>query len=183
MSPMLRILFVAINARYSHTNPAILYLRKICKGKAVTSQVEFTISQEPYEILKWLHVYDYDVVAFSVYIWNSRQVKEILGDIKKVLPNIRVLLGGPEVSYNPEWWLENYPSVDYIVSGGGEQALLDLIDSGFRLPGRIIDRPNLPFNEIPFLYDEQDIEIFKNRILYYESSRGCPYRCTYCLSS
>ncbi len=180
---MTRILFVAINARYVHTNLALLYLKKI-SGKGVETDIaEFNISQHAYDILAEICSHDPDVVAFSVYIWNVRLVKELVSDIKKVLPVAKVILGGPEVGYNAEQWLDNYGSLDYIITGEGEQSWLALLESDFSYPGKILSHKNKHLSEIPFPYASLDREMFKDRIIYYESSRGCPYRCSYCISS
>ncbi|MBW6516269.1 MAG: B12-binding domain-containing radical SAM protein [Candidatus Cloacimonetes bacterium] len=180
---MQKILFVAINARYVHTNLALLYLNQLTTTKAESSIAEFNISQSSYDILTAIDDYLPDIVGFSVYIWNSKLVKEILNDIKKVLPRIKVILGGPEVSYNPQEWLDSYSSIDYIITGGGEQSWQHLLDQQFDLPDKIVHQNNYSINDIPFPYSEKNIASFKDRIIYYESSRGCPYSCTYCLSS
>ena len=180
---MIKILFVAINARYAHTNPALLYLQKITGERADTAIAEFTISQDPYDILATLTEYRPDVISFSVYIWNSGLVKALLEDLKKVLPEVQVVLGGPDVSYNPDQWLSRYDAIDYIISGGGEEGWQNLLGHQFQYPERVLRVPNRVLNEVPFPYDAENIHLLKNRIIYYESSRGCPYSCSYCLSS
>jgi radical SAM superfamily enzyme YgiQ (UPF0313 family) len=180
---MKKILFVGINARYVHSNPVLFYLRKLSTGKAETAIAEYTTSQYSYDILADIYGYQPEIIAMSVYIWNSKLVRELLPEMKKILPETRIVLGGPEVSFNSQQWLDSYDSIDFIVTGGGEQAWLKLLTKDFDYPERIVRIPNLSLSEIPFPYSEKDIKLLKNRIIYYESSRGCPYHCSYCLSS
>jgi len=194
---MLKALLIAINARYVHTNLALLYLRELSADKIDSQICEFTIDQNSYDVIASIAEQNPDLLAFSVYVWNVKLVKEILSDIKKVLPAVKIVLGGPEVTYNADSWLEKYEAIDYIVCGGGEAAWLEILE---RLPddqqidpvqrpsditdnARIISLPNLHLDEIPFPYNEETIKRLSNRIIYYEMSRGCPYNCTFCLSS
>ena len=122
-----------------------------------------------------------DVIAVSVYIWNSAQVREILSSIKTFLPRTQLVLGGPEVSYNPQCWLTDYPDIDYIICGEGETAFRKLTESSFQLEEQIVRAT--PQSSWKFPYTLSELETLKNRYLYYEASRGCNYRCTFCLSS
>lgn len=180
---MNRVLFVAINSRYSHTNLALLYLQKISREAVSSDILEFTIAQSPYDILAEIVKHKPQVVSFSVYLWNSAAVKAVISDLKKVLPGCKIVLGGPEVTYTCEEWLRDFPEIDYLVAGPGEKSWLALLHSGFNYSQQIVRIPNIPLSEIPFPYDEETIRRLEERILYYESSRGCPYRCSYCLSS
>ena len=124
-----------------------------------------------------------DVLGISVYIWNNVKVRELLSGVRALLPRCIIVLGGPEVSYNADQWLQDHPEIDYIVRGPGEAGLRKLLVSNLSLEEKIISVPNPPFQDIPFPYQDGDFEQFKNRYVYYEASRGCPYRCSYCLSS
>jgi radical SAM superfamily enzyme YgiQ (UPF0313 family) len=194
---MAKAILAAINARYVHTNLALLYLQKLSVDKIDSQICEFTIDQNSYDIIAAIAEQSPDLVAFSVYIWNVKLVKEILSDIKKVLPDAKLVLGGPEVTYSAESWLEEYMAIDYIVCGGGEAAWLRILeqlqkdqksDSAQPSPdiidnNKVINIPNLHLDEIPFPYNEESIKQFSQRIVYYETSRGCPYNCSFCLSS
>ncbi|MCB5230234.1 MAG: DUF4080 domain-containing protein [Candidatus Cloacimonas sp.] len=180
---MKSIQFVAINSKYSHTNLALLYLQKITPKKYTTHLNEFIISESVYDILAEIEANKPDVIAISAYIWNSTVVKELLADIKKVLPNSTIVLGGAEASYNYDDWFTQFPSIDYIIAGSGEKGWIHLAENDFSLPEKLIKIGNYPFNEIPFPYDDDIIEGLDNRLIYYEASRGCPFKCSFCLSS
>ena len=193
----MKILLVAINAKYVHTNLAYLYLQRVSSSQVRPQILEFTIDQSPYDILSEISKNQPGVIAFSVYIWNSRIIKELLSDIRKILPNTTIVVGGPEVTYNKEGWLNSCSSIDFLVCGGGEAfwkkftaqtedgQLFFYNQRGIhdKASPVIWDEPNVPLATIPFPYDETSIHQLKNRIIYYETSRGCPYECTFCLSS
>ena len=181
---MKKLLFVGINARYTHSNLAIRYLRNFIKELPFkTSILEFSINQNLLDILSVIHSENPDIISFSVYIWNTEVVRILLPEIKKVLPNSKIILGGPEVSYNAEKWLENYPCIDFIVAGAGEAGLYYILENNLNLLNKIIKIPNPPFSKIPFPYIDEDFPELTKKYVYYESSRGCPYKCSYCLSS
>ena len=191
----MKILLVAVNARYTHMNPALYSIRAysmvqafpknpcfedadlISDSPAEMEIAEYTINQYPRDVLRDIYRRQPDIIGFSCYIWNIAFIGELLGDIKKVLPCVRVILGGPEVSYNPEDVLSRYPAVDNIITGEGEKAWSEITDHA----ERIIAGVPIPLDEIPFMYD--NLDAFANRMLYYETSRGCPFGCSYCLSS
>ena len=263
-----KFLLVAINAKYIHSNPAVYSLRA-CAGEKLQQHVElaeYTINQPMAEILADIYARRPDAMGFSCYIWNWRLVRELLGELPKLLPDAAVWLGGPEVSYDADVILREYPQVAGIMVGEGEATFRELLDyyvKGARAAGRegeelvagsggegeepvvgagsegeesvaeagrvdmesrvgagegsavpecpcaaeegrgrrkagpavgLADIPGLclptgytpcrpltDLSAIPFLYD--DLAPFENRILYYETSRGCPFRCSYCLSS
>lgn len=263
-----KFLLVAINAKYIHSNPAVYSLRA-CAGEKLRRHVElaeYTINQPMAEILADIYARRPDAMGFSCYIWNWRLVRELLGELPKLLPDAAVWLGGPEVSYDADVILREYPQVAGIMVGEGEATFRELLDyyvKGARAAGRegeepvakagsegeepvagagsegeepVADagrvdvesgdeaaegsavpecpcaaeegkgrrkagpalgpadipglclptgytpcRPLTDLSAIPFLYD--DLAPFENRILYYETSRGCPFRCSYCLSS
>ncbi len=194
-----KFLLAAINAKFIHSNPAIYSLRAYA-GEELQQYIElaeYTINQPVPEILADLYRRDPDVIGFSCYIWNWRCVQELLRELPKLLPDTSVWLGGPEVSYYPENIVAEYPFVKGIMVGEGETVFRKLMEyytyQGTEplylkdVPGLYLrsgyTRPQKPaeLSAIPFLY--RDLTPFSNRILYYETSRGCPYRCSYCLSS
>lgn len=207
----MKFLLAAVNAKYIHSNPAIYSLRaySVQKDSELEKHIElaeYTINQPFQDILADIYARMPDCVAFSCYIWNIGMVKDIVRELAKILPETRIWLGGPEVSYNAEELLEEMPFLTGIMVGEGEVTFHELLmfyrqgcpeDNGgleqtdgivFRKRGqggicRTGDRALTDISSIPFFYDDADIGDFHNRILYYESSRGCPYRCSYCLSS
>ena len=207
----MKFLLAAVNAKYIHSNPAIYSLRaySVQKDSELEKHIElaeYTINQPFQDILADIYARMPDCVAFSCYIWNIGMVKDIVRELAKILPETRIWLGGPEVSYNAEELLEEMPFLTGIMVGEGEVTFHELLmfyrqgcpedNRGleqtdgivFRKRGqggicRTGDRALTDISSIPFFYDDADIGDFHNRILYYESSRGCPYRCSYCLSS
>ncbi len=177
----MKILLAAINAKFIHSNLALRYLKSISGETHDINIAEYTINQLSYDILSGLINSKPDILAFSVYIWNVRLVEELISDISKILPTIKIILGGPEVSYNPAEWLEKHPNVSYIVTNGGERAWLELLESNFSIENKILAYENLKLDELPFPYTKKNIHGI--RMVYYESSRGCPFSCSYCLSS
>lgn len=181
---MNRVLLAGINARYTHSNPALYYLRNgVPAGCGDISVAEFTISERPEKILSEIACINPDILALSVYIWNADCVKKILKEIKVLLPGVKIVLGGPEVSYSADEWLSAFSEIDCIITGEGERAFGELVASGELPAGRVIAGKNPRFSEISFPYNRGDMERLKGRYIYYESSRGCPFRCSYCLSS
>lgn len=191
----MKILLMAVNAKYIHSNPA-LYSLKAYAGEREGRQIaiaEYTINHRREEILADLYRQNPDLLAISCYIWNWELLSVLLKEIPKILPRTEIWLGGPEVSYNPEQVLMQFPMVKGIMVGEGEETFRELAEGSkelseirgivYRQDGivRTKERKVLDLSQIPFLY--QDLSVFANRIIYYESSRGCPYRCSYCLSS
>lgn len=191
----MKILLMAVNAKYIHSNPA-LYSLSAYAGKMEGRQidlVEYTINQRREEILSDLYRRSPDMLAISCYIWNWELVCVLLHEMIKIMPETLIWLGGPEVSYNPEQILAQFPMVKGIMTGEGEETFRELAEGikdlsqiqgiVYRQNGmvRTGERELLDLSRIPFPY--QDLSMFANKIIYYESSRGCPYRCSYCLSS
>lgn len=244
----MKFLLAAVNAKYIHSNPAIYSLRAYAEktlrsgsaeqkteqcrtgwpeveqngeGGPVIELAEYTINQDRQEILADIWNRKPDVVGFSCYIWNWRIIRELIVELHKLLPHVPIWLGGPEVSYDGEELLQQYPQVTGIFVGEGEASFRDVVayywqreiqslsnrklseTSGNgailgehravqaadleQIPGLYLPtgytpmREPLDLDELPFLY--HDLEPFTNRIIYYETSRGCPCRCSYCLSS
>lgn len=195
----MKILLAACNAKYIHSNLAVYDL------KAYSSDYdehvilrEYTINQPKDEILKDIYSSGADVVCFSCYIWNISFVRELIRDLVKILPKTAFWAGGPEVSYDAEKFLTEMPEITGVMVGEGEKTFHDLLEfyidgkdsleeiSGiaYRTGDKIIHngwRELMDLSAIPFVYEH--LEKFENRIIYYESSRGCPFSCSYCLSS
>jgi radical SAM superfamily enzyme YgiQ (UPF0313 family) len=181
---MNKILLLGINARYSHSTPALFYLKSSIKDLDIRTVItEFTIGESADKIISELNNIKPDLLAVSVYIWNSFLVKEILSKIKLSLPELKIVLGGPEVSYNSGEWISEFNGIDYIITGGGEAAFRELVISGFNAESKIITGFNPHFSRIRFPYSDEDMRSLNGRYIYYESSRGCPFNCSYCLSS
>lgn len=180
---MQKILLIGINARYSHPCVALYYLRTYVQDLYPCISIqEFTIRNTPEEIITYIEAQNPGAVGFSVYIWNSKTIKQLL----KLIPRNKhyyLFLGGPEVSYNADEWLCEFPCVDYIITGHGEEGFRRLIQSAFFMKDNIVRSMNPPFSEIPFPYSNEDFAAFAHKNLYYESSRGCPFSCAYCISS
>lgn len=192
----MKILLTAINAKYIHSNPALYSLRAYAgemDGREIQI-AEYTINHRREDILADLYRRKPDMIAVSCYIWNWSMVSLLLPEIPKIMPGIPIWLGGPEVSYDAEDILEKFPMVTGIMVGEGEETFKELIEGAkplneirgivYRSDNGIVrtgDRELTDLSKLPFLY--YGLEQFENRIIYYESSRGCPYRCSYCLSS
>ncbi len=210
----MKILLIAVNAKYIHSNPAVYSLRAYA-GKELAPYLEiaeYTINHRKEEILADIYRRAPEVIAFSCYIWNWDVISALLAELPKILPETDIWLGGPEVSYLSEELLEKYPMVTGIMVGEGEETFSELAgyycSSAAPEPERknrefekirgivyrevSVDAPGCKIcrtpvreltdiSELPFLYS--DLQPFENKIIYYESSRGCPYQCSYCLSS
>jgi len=181
---MKKLLLVGINARFTHSNLALRYLRNSITELDIQPEiVEFSINQNLLDILEQINSKEPEVIAFSVYIWNTEIIKDLLLEISKILPNSKVVLGGPEVSYNPEEWFENFPVIHYIITGSGEAGFKFLLENNLKVPEKIISKKNPHFSQIAFPYLAADFPQIKDKYIYYESSRGCSFKCSYCLSS
>lgn len=198
---MKRVVLCAIGAKFIHSSLALKYLSKFEGNdqKHDLHLAEFTINQRVDFILEELFRLEPEVILFSCYVWNIEMVKLLTPELKKIVPGVLIGLGGPEVSYNSEVYLKQYSSVDMIMRGEGEltfTALLAHLDSGvlpleairgltYREADRIVSTgPQEPLDlaRLPFPYEDDCLDAL-DKIIYYESSRGCPYNCAYCLSS
>ena len=196
----MKILLTTLNSKFIHTNLAIRYLRESVKDLVKVDVREYTINNQLDYILKDIYKHDYDVVLFSTYIWNIYDIVKLCENLKKVKPEIKIGLGGPEVTYDSENAMEKYEFLDYILCGEGELVFRDLVmylqgnkniedveGIVYRNNGEIVvNRPKellQNLDEIPSPYENLDPKEYENRIVYYETSRGCPFNCQYCLSS
>lgn len=176
---MKSVTLIALNSKYCHTSLAIRSIGSVCKEKGINVTLLERSVNEPFrEIIKAIMLCNSDVYAFSCYLWNIELVSKICKDLKKLKPQCEILLGGPEVSHDPE----EYPFADVIVCGEGEWAVAEYLLGD--LTGKVIYKePVDNLDNLPFCYTQNDMEENKHRLIYYESSRGCPFSCSYCLSS
>lgn len=209
----MKFLLAAVNAKYIHSNPAVYSLRAYAgeANRQYIELAEYTINNRTEEILADLYKRKPDVIGFSCYIWNFNLIQDLLTELPKILPETDIWLGGPEVSFNGKELLRAYPIVKGIMTGEGEATFKELLEyyvtvknlketaetkalqknhvpeelaniKGLILRNTPIQERELTdMNDLPFLYEE--LEEFQNKIIYYESARGCPFRCSYCLSS
>lgn len=196
----MKILLTTLNSKFIHTNLAIRYLKEFVRDLIEVDMKEYTINNDLDYILKDIYKNEYDIILFSTYIWNIGDIVKLCDNLKKIRPNTKIALGGPEVSYDSYEAMNKYDFVDYILYGEGELIFRDLV---LHLKGKkeiknvdglvyrqgseiIVNKPmellqNL--DEIPSPYENLNPKEYENRIVYYESSRGCPFNCQYCLSS
>lgn len=193
----MKVVFVGINAKFSHTNIAIRYLNNELKDMVDSSFEEFTINEPLEKIVYELHKKDADVLMFSTYIWNIDYVRKVITSLKKIKPSYTIVLGGPEVSFEKESFLRANPACDYIIYGEGERAMKEFIlykqdelsidevhNLAYINDNRYIkteEAPLIDMKDLSFPYVDE--EALEHRTLYYEAQRGCPYRCSFCLSS
>lgn len=173
------IALVGINARFSHSNLAIRYLRNSLNKANFSAEIfDFNINQRKEEILRELYFCNTSCYGFSAYIWNLEICLDIARNLKK-LKECKIIFGGAQMYGCQKDFLEKYSFIDTVVSGEGEKAIVDVLKENIT---GIYNAQAQNFKEIPFAYIEEDKESTKNKMLYYESSRGCPYRCSFCLS-
>jgi len=207
----MKFLLVALNAKFIHSNPALYSLRAYA-GAELSEHVEiaeYTINHSFTDVLADIYKKKPDVIGFSCYIWNVQMILELLRELKKVLPQVPVWLGGPEVTYDAPKLLKENPAITGVMIGEGEATFRELLKyyvkktEGKRLGAPMWEKDSeeslrqikglclrsgfsparelTDLSSLPFLYE--NLAGFENRIIYYESSRGCPFRCSYCLSS
>ena len=184
-SRMKNIILTTLNARYSHTSLALRYLYANLKELKENAKIlEFVINSSNQTIAEQILEHKPKIVGIAVYIWNATDVAELVQTIKKVSPETIVVLGGPEVSYKP--LRVNFDMADYIITGEGEVSFYnlckDILDGNCKEP-RVINSPKVDLENIVLPYDDYTDFDIKNRHIYVEMARGCPFECEFCLSS
>lgn len=202
----MKIILAAINAKYIHSNLAVHSMKAYAQEHGIANNemivAEYTINQQIDQILSDLYTKHADVICFSSYIWNIVYVRELIVELRKILPSVQIWVGGPEVSYDAVGFMKCYPQVDGAMMGEGEATFVELLrawhgevsladvkgityrvdrDSENTVICENEWRQTIDLSTVPFIY--KDLKEFTNRIIYYESSRGCPFSCSYCLSS
>ena len=197
----MKVLFVGLNAKYIHSSLALYTIGASCQAAGQPVEIaEYTINQELLYVLGDIVGYQPEVVGIACYIWNREMTLKLAAALKKVLPAVRIVLGGPEASGDAAEILRQNAAVDFVVQGEGEESLPELLTElaqagtgrnvvgiavrcgdGVELNGgvRVVEK----LDELPFPYQEEQMAGLANRIIYYESSRGCPFSCSYCVSS
>ncbi len=196
----MNVVVATLNAKYIHTSLALRYLKSFAQDEFDVQIAEFTIKDPAMSIVADLFARKPDVIGFSCYIWNIEETIVVVDMLRKVLPDVKIMLGGPEVSYDTEFWMNRLPAVDFIVMGEGEETFRDLLRQiagdrkyhfvfglAYRKDEQVIinpGRPKLELSSIPSPYRfQEDIPSLRNRVVYFETSRGCPFSCQFCLSS
>lgn len=197
----MHIVVSSLNAKYIHTCLALRCLKAYCQEEFQVDMAEYTIKDPVMNIVSDLVRRNPDVLGFSCYIWNIEETIRVIGILKKIKPTLRIVLGGPEVSYDTSYWMERVPEVDFIVMGEGEETFLHLLrelagESKFHFvfglayrsrTGEIRlnpARPKLELDKLPSPHRfAEDVPALGNRVVYFETSRGCPFSCQFCLSS
>ena len=204
----MKVLLTALNSKYIHSSLAIRYLEKYCNNYKGENNYrietrEFSINEPLDQIMAEIYQAGAGLVAFSVYIWNVDHILSLIDRLKKVSPDLLIVAGGPEVTYDPVETLEDNPALDIIVKGEGEETFKELLaaladrkkEALEKIPGLVYRDEEGKIREnqerelicnldtIPFPYSEEEMAGLRNKIIYYEASRGCPYNCSYCLSS
>lgn len=206
---IMKVLLAAVNAKYIHSNLAVHSLKAYARTYTEEIEVaEYTINQTFDAILQDIYRRKPDLLGISCYLWNIEYVEQLVAELGKIMPQTDIWLGGPEVSYHASHMLEQFPQVYGIMRGEGEETFLELAEFYYNNSGKSLeqcekvqrlkeivgitfrdgeeiietaDRSVMDLSKVPFVYE--DLDVFKNKIIYYESSRGCPFSCSYCLSS
>lgn len=196
----MKVLVTTLNAKFIHTSLALRYLKAFCEKDFDVEITEYTIKDPVMNVVSDLYQKAPDVLGFSCYIWNIEETIHIIRMIKKIRPEILIVLGGPEVSYDTEYWMNRIPEVDFIVMGEGEETFHQLLTEisttqkyhfvyglAYRKGEEVVlmpGRPKLNLNDIPSPHRfQEDLPSLPNRVVYFETSRGCPFSCQFCLSS
>ncbi|GED69488.1 B12-binding domain-containing radical SAM protein [Brevibacillus reuszeri] len=202
----MNILLSTLNAKFIHSSLALRYLRSYAQSSFPSIDlVEYTINDVTLNVVADIYKRQPDVVAFSCYIWNIRETLAVIRNLKKVCPDVPVILGGPEVTYDADEWMKKHPEIDVIAIGEGEQTFLELLQVyqealETKQPPRLRDVAGIAYREGEYVrfsmpraqIEEMDsipspyaghLDELNNRVVYFEASRGCPFKCQYCLSS
>ncbi len=197
----MKVVVATLNAKYIHTSLALRYLKAFSGDKFDIEIAEYTIKDPVMNVVSDLYSRHADIIGFSCYIWNIEETIPIVSMLKKIRPELTIVLGGPEVSYDTDYWMKRIPEADFIVMGEGEETFDHLLQEWahdrkyhmvFGLAYRdregngVINppRPKLDLNEIPTPQRfAEDVPSLANRVVYFETSRGCPFSCQFCLSS
>lgn len=196
----MKTLLTILNAKFIHSSLALRCLHTACRRRQVeVMTAEYTINQNAYDILRHISKFQAQVIGFSCYIWNIEMTCHIITLLKQVYPQVIIFVGGPEVSYTARQVLEDHPDIDYVLQGEGEEMVPAFLQalaagrSGIGVPGVMGRTAGMitgddTFQEVPqldslpFPYEAEDLRTLDHKIMYYESSRGCPFHCQYCLS-
>ena len=196
----MNIILTTLNAKYIHTNIALRYLKSYAMPEYIPHIAEYTIKDPTMNIVSDLYQKEPDVVGFSLYIWNIEETIKVMRMLKVVKPDVKIVAGGPEVTYDYDYWMERVPEIDVIAIGEGERTFKQLLDVfggkgdlsnvqgiAYRDSGQLkmtAPGPKLDLRELPspFRFTE-DVPELSKRITYIETSRGCPFSCQFCLSS
>ncbi len=191
----MKVVVTTLNAKYIHSSLGLRYVKIYCEPQFAVECMEFTINQDKQLILSDIYQAQPDVIGFASYIWNADAVLEIAQMVRQVLPHAVIVFGGPEVMYETAEFFCDHPFVDYLVLGEGEEAFAGLLAA--LASGRAVEVPGVlgrregnvaeiqsiaDLTTIPFPYTDADMAELKTKIIYYETSRGCPFSCQYCLS-
>jgi anaerobic magnesium-protoporphyrin IX monomethyl ester cyclase len=196
----MKVVVSTLNAKYIHMSLALRYLKAYCGRDFDVELAEYTIKDPAMNVVSDLFSRNPDVLGFSCYIWNIEETIKIVQMLKKIKPELTIVLGGPEVSYDTEYWMNRIPEVDYIVMGEGEETFHHLLSelagtrkfhfvygAAYRKGDEVIVNPGRPkaeLNDIPSPYRfPEDVPDLATRVVYFETSRGCPFSCQFCLSS
>ncbi|MBB5174351.1 B12-binding domain-containing radical SAM protein [Texcoconibacillus texcoconensis] len=196
----MKTILTTLNAKYIHTALSLRLLKAYNESDYDIEMKEFTIKDPDIQVVSDIYQLEPDIIGFSCYIWNIEPTLRIVKMLKQVAPNVTIVLGGPEVSYDVQEWMEQHEEIDFIISGEGEVAFKQLLDelsgqkryekvSGltYRQGKEVMindNRENIDVNQIPTPYRyPEDVQDLGKRIVYFETSRGCPFQCQFCLSS
>lgn len=197
----MKVVVSSLNAKYIHTCLALRYLKSFCGDEFDIDMAEYTIKDPVMNIVSDLFRRNPDVIGFSCYIWNIEETIRVVSMLKKIKPELQIVLGGPEVTYDTDYWMKRIPEVDFIVMGEGEETFLHLLrelsgagkyhfvfGAAYRNGAGDVcinpGRPKLALDDIPSPHRfAEDVSALPNRVVYFETSRGCPFSCQFCLSS